>query len=272
MRQHQRPYRYLNRLIALLIFSLALCIPTSIVTAQPQSELSLHPSASAVSIGDEVILTVTLTPTEAIGGWLLSLSFPPALLHATSVTPGSYWTVMFDNGSINNTNGTFTAIQTWSTGPYPSEEHTLCTITFTAMQAGDCPITITDAEITDTMFANLPVLLYNTTLVVLPANQGQNPPSGGTLLDTDDDGLYDTFVNTSTGNQTSVEPQPNGSYLIDTDGDGTGDYLYDPDTSNQGPYTRDTHVVLIVGAAVLCGIVVLCITILYRRRGEKPKK
>lgn len=271
MRQHHTSWHH-RRLVALLILSLALSIPASIINAQQPSAITLQPSASAVSIGDEVTLTVVLSPAEAIGGWLLSLSFDPALLQATTVTPGSFWTEMFDDGDINNHDGTITDIQTWSTGPYPSEEHTLCTIGFTAVQAGDCPLTITQAEVTDTMFTDLAVLFHNTTIVILPQNQGQTPPPGGTLKDTDDDGVYDTFVNETTGNQTGVEQQPDGSYLIDMDGDGIGDYVYDPETNNKGTLTAETPLLPIIGAIVLCGIVLLCVTILYRRRSKKPKK
>jgi len=47
----------------------------------------------------------------------------------------------------------------------------------------------------------------------------------GYLLDTDDDGVFDTFQNETTGEKTAIE-LIDGDYLIDDDGDGEWDYKY----------------------------------------------
>jgi hypothetical protein len=56
-----------------------------------------------------------------------------------------------------------------------------------------------------------------------------NNDVAGFLVDIDGDGIYDFFVNTETGLQTSVVKE-NDTYLIDNDGDGTWDHAYNPDT------------------------------------------
>jgi len=47
----------------------------------------------------------------------------------------------------------------------------------------------------------------------------------GYLLDTDDDGVFDTFQNETTGEKTAIE-LVDGDYLIDEDGDGEWNYKY----------------------------------------------
>lgn len=50
----------------------------------------------------------------------------------------------------------------------------------------------------------------------------------GYLIDDNKDGIYDSYHNNETGNETTVELQDDGNYSIDSDGDGSWDYTYDP--------------------------------------------
>ena len=50
----------------------------------------------------------------------------------------------------------------------------------------------------------------------------------GYLIDSNSDGIFDSFQSNTTGGETKVSRQANGNYLIDTDGDGIWDIVYDP--------------------------------------------
>jgi PKD repeat protein len=49
----------------------------------------------------------------------------------------------------------------------------------------------------------------------------------GYLIDNDSNGIYETYHNNTSNNETRIEQQKNGKYLIDDDGDGKWNYLYD---------------------------------------------
>ena len=48
------------------------------------------------------------------------------------------------------------------------------------------------------------------------------------LVDTDDNGIYDFFYNSTSALTTNTEINDDGNYLIDSDADGIWDYIYDP--------------------------------------------
>ena len=59
------------------------------------------------------------------------------------------------------------------------------------------------------------------------------------LVDTDGDGVYDTFYNPSTDTKTTVTQDEDGNYLIDTNGDGKTDYTYNPASGAVSPYKEE---------------------------------
>jgi hypothetical protein len=127
-------------------------------------------SDNTVTVGEEIVATVYIDTTEPIGGWLIQLlSFTPSVVNAIEVLPGLYWDEFFDEGDIDNTVGTITGIQTWSTGPYPESNHTACNIRFTSLHPGECVIELQDVEITNTTFDLLPILTHKITLTVTTA-------------------------------------------------------------------------------------------------------
>ena len=86
------------------------------------------------------------------------------------------------------------------------------------------------------------------------------------LVDTDNDGIYDTFYDPETNTKTSVEQNEEGKYLIDSDGDGVVDYVYDPTSGAINPYKKPTKpteipwsivVLIIVALLIIAGIVYL---------------
>ena len=58
----------------------------------------------------------------------------------------------------------------------------------------------------------------------------------GYLIDSNSDGIFDSFQSNTTAKETKVSRQANGNYLIDTNGDGTWDIVYNPITSQYQEY------------------------------------
>jgi hypothetical protein len=94
----------------------------------------------------------------------------------------------------------------------------------------------------------------------------------GYLLDSDSDGIFDSFHNDATGKETLTEMK-NGVYLIDSDGDHRWDYEYNSSSGmialiNQQPSMTEEKpqfLVLWVGGLIFT-VVVVFVIILYRRR------
>jgi hypothetical protein len=97
----------------------------------------------------------------------------------------------------------------------------------------------------------------------------------GYLLDSDSDGIFDSFHNVATGEETLTEMR-NGIYLIDLDGDHQWDYEYNSSSGmialiNQQPSMTEAKPqfpVLWLGGLLFAVVVVLAI-FLYRRRPPK---
>lgn len=266
-------------LILLTSFLLACRIP---VLGEEVSEIDLIPSSNQVVVGEEFTLTLLMNPTEAIGGWSLSLRFNQELIQATNVTPGINWTAFFTQGEINNLNGTITEIQTWSIGPYPATKHTLCTIRVQAMHAGVCHLSLEQVQVTNTSFQTLPVSSKNTTVTIVGTSEGDGSEGSdeeptGYLIDTDQDGTFDTFHNNETENDTTVQKH-NNRYLIDSNGDDIWDFLYDPQTKEMTQYyptgeagqQNNTSVFIFGSILGLIVIVFVIVLLLIRKKRNKP--
>jgi len=101
-----------------------------------------------IYLGDSFQVTFQINVTQSIGGWELSFSYDPLKLQVTQITAGAYWVAMFDEGSIDQSNGSVSSIQSWSTGPYPDNNHILFNITFDTLQDGFTEINIQDINVT----------------------------------------------------------------------------------------------------------------------------
>ncbi|HDO19835.1 MAG TPA: PKD domain-containing protein, partial [Thermoplasmatales archaeon] len=90
------------------------------------------------------------------------------------------------------------------------------------------------------------------------------------LVDTDGDGVYDTFYDPNTNTKTSLTQDEEGNYLIDADGDGNIDYTYNPISGAISPYTEEqpsggawpVTAIVVIGAI----IVIAAIAFFYKKR------
>ena len=134
--------------------------------------IGVVPSTETVFVGNEFNLTIYIDPTEEIGGWSLDLSFIQGMVNVLGVMPWDEWNnivenvSLFDPGDIDNENGTITNIQTWTTGLYPSVNHTACIVSFTAVYPGICDIELVNVQITDSEFQDVDFIRYNTTITI----------------------------------------------------------------------------------------------------------
>jgi hypothetical protein len=59
----------------------------------------------------------------------------------------------------------------------------------------------------------------------------------GYRIDTNSDGIFDSFYSNSTGLKTTMHLQTNGTYLVDLNGDGVWDHLCDPVSNTISVYS-----------------------------------
>ena len=281
MRKQTTVKKHTPVVTALILFNFFICCTSMIVSADPISEIHLGSSSNQVVLGQQFTVTISISPTEAIGGWSLDFRFPPNLVKAINVTPGLNWTAFFSLGEIDNLTGTISEIQTWSTGPYPATNHTLCTIRLQAVQTGVCYLSIEQVHVTNSVFDTIPMSVTNTTVTVSKTSGGSgslgsNGDPNGYLIDTDQDGIFDVFHDNETGNETEVEKQNDAYYLIDSNGDGIWDYLYDlkmktmkkyDDTSSKTPQSNASSFIL--GGILSLILVLFVILLLLARKREK---
>jgi hypothetical protein len=265
-----------------VILTFFLVLSSSLVVGDEVSEINMIPSSNQIVVGQEFTLTVFMYPVEAIGGWSLTFRFDQNLVHATNVTPGINWTEFFSSGEINNVNGTITEIQTWSMGPYPTINHTLCVIRFQAIHAGVCGFTMEQVQVTNTSFETVPVSFQNITVTIVESSGGGGSPGPseeppGYLIDTDQDGTYDVFHNNETENETKVQKH-NYRYFIDSNGDGLWDFIYDSWTKEMTQYPptgdvgqQNSQSFFILGALLgTIGVLLIILLLVPSRKKKKP--
>lgn len=163
-------------------------------SATDTTKIGLIPSKEVVLVGEEFNITVYIEPIEEVSGWqIYLLNFTQGTVNANEVTSGSYWSDFFDPGQLDNDSGEITDIQTWTTGPYPSSNHTACIIRFTALSTGVCEIKIEHVEITNYIFETMNLSIRNATVVVTKDETSTNGDGkNGHLSDDDGDGTYNT--------------------------------------------------------------------------------
>jgi parallel beta-helix repeat protein len=99
-------------------------------------------------------------------------------------------------------------------------------------------------------------------------------PGEGQLIDSNGDGIYDSFVDTN-GHSSNVQIQPNGTYLVDLNGDGVWDHSYNPASGTFTAYTPGAAGggpdLLLWGGLLLIIIIILFLIffIVFRRRRKK---
>jgi len=99
----------------------------------------------------------------------------------------------------------------------------------------------------------------------------------GYFTDDDGDGIYDSFINETSGQKTTLEQDKEGNYLIDTDGDDKWNLQYNTETEEISDYKKESKegeiATLIIIAIILiligCGIFYYFI---YTKKPKKPKQ
>ncbi len=96
------------------------------------------------------------------------------------------------------------------------------------------------------------------------------------VADTNGDGRYDKFYNSSSGVKTDVMYVESEGYYIDSDGDGSWDYVYNPTDGSLTPAEEETtdggNLWFIIGGALVGVLVLLFIIIFVFKRRKKDKK
>ena len=90
------------------------------------------------------------------------------------------------------------------------------------------------------------------------------------LVDTDNDGIYDTFYDPETNTKTSVEQNEEGKYLIDSDGDGVVDYAYDPASGALVPKekpTKPTEIPWPIVITILLALIAISVIVYFYKKG-----
>ena len=134
----------------LAITSIALSLLLSmiiLVIANPGdiSKVYVNPEEQTVEIGDYVEIEIYTNLTEPISGWELDLlSFSSDILHLNSISEGNLLSnvggTSFNNGSIDNANGTAKDFFCFTYGESSSDEGSLCVLNFTAKNIGSSSI------------------------------------------------------------------------------------------------------------------------------------
>ncbi|MBE3141782.1 MAG: hypothetical protein IMZ53_14495, partial [Thermoplasmata archaeon] len=138
-----------------------------------KTKIGIIASSNTVSVGDTFTATVYIDPTTRVGGWeIYLLKFSEDCVSAKSVAIGPIWASggIYDPGVIHNDTGNINDIQStkFSVNPddYPNINHTACTISFTATNAGICTLQLVTVEVTDFDFNLLELRTYNATLTI----------------------------------------------------------------------------------------------------------
>jgi len=88
----------------------------------------------------------------------------------------------------------------------------------------------------------------------------------GYLIDTDSDGIYNTFHSNSTQLKNSVKYLPNGDYLIDIDNDGTWDIIYHSTTNQYQTYNELPIVQYLLLVLLIIAIILLAYLLKIKRQ------
>jgi len=169
-------------------------VDDNLAVSRNVTRMGIIPSSNIVNVGENFTATVYIDPTEAVGGWEIYLfSFSEEYATANEVTAGSEWAAFFDEGDIDNVNGTITEIMAWKMDNYPDYNHTACEISFTANNPGVCYVQLITVEVTDTLFQELDVITHNAIITITAINNppympsDPDPEDGATSVDIDAD-------------------------------------------------------------------------------------
>ncbi len=187
-----------------IVFILFCFINTScICLSEGATTLYLYTNDDSYYLGDTFDIIVQFNTTKPVGGWELSLRYDPTILQPTQITPGSYWAEIFDEGTINNAEGTISYIQSWSTERYPDSSHILCNITFKAILQGESEITIDHINVSAPDLDYINVETLDLTITIISYNNASS--------DGNDHSYHDDETNDTTSNNQNTTNDTNNS-------------------------------------------------------------
>ena len=141
--------------IVLLLIS-ALFLSTMIVSAAPDTAVTVDPASQDVGIGETFTVDIDVSPDTAIAGVQCSLSFDASIVQANSVTEGNLLSqggasTFFQQGTTDNVAGTITSVAgaIITPGQSVSTPGTFATVSFTATAAGTSALTLSSVIVGD---------------------------------------------------------------------------------------------------------------------------
>jgi hypothetical protein len=235
-------------------------------------EITLTSTQKPIQKGEQFTLTILLDPKNIeIGGWEFNVVYTQGIVSAQTVTSGDSWTEFFEEGIIDNSNGVISNIETWSKGPYPTEMHTICTITFEAEKSGECILLLDKVQLRDSLFNPVNVTVNSITITVLDDDQdsqgggGSNSGNQGDSSDsdnednqspddTDNESAYDTNETSSSNedNQNATEnPEDGGQDQNDQNDDGANEEYAAHGTQISGSLQVESSILLLIAAVII---------------------
>jgi hypothetical protein len=248
-------------------------------------EITLSSTQKSVQKGESFTVTILLNPKGIeIGGWGFNVVFTQGTASAQIVTPSDTWTEFFGEGIIDNTKGIINSIETWSKGPYPTETHTICTITFTAEKSGECTLLLDNVQLTDSLFKPVNVTVNSITITVLDDDQGSQGGGGSNSGnqgdgsdsdsednqspdDTDNESAYDeneTSSSNEDNHNTTENPEDEEQNPDDQNNDGANEEYAAHGTQISGSLQMQSSILLIIAA-----VIIIVILVFYMKRKHK---
>ena len=137
--------------------------------------------------------------------------------------------ITFDGSGSSDSDGTLVNY-TWSCGDGNTIHGVSPTYRYTSSGTYDIKLTVTDTDgLSDN--ATSTATIYDGESIDIP---------NGYVIDTTGDGVYDSYLNESSGTVTAMQKTDDGNYLIDDDGDGTYAKEYHPDTGDVTSYSSES--------------------------------
>ncbi len=114
------------------------------------------------------------------------------------------------------------------------------------MRQGICALSLEQVAVTNVSFELIPVSFTNSSITIVDETDEDGSDGDGShsssyegaegyLIDSDQDGILDTFHSNKTGENTKVQEHNNG-FLIDSNGEGLWDFIFNPHTKEMTPY------------------------------------
>jgi len=148
-------------------FLLVLLSSISATVLSAAAIVNIDPVTSQTSSGDTVTLNINGTGLIDLYSFQFDLQFQPGVLHANSVTAGSFLSAggmtLFLPGTMNNTTGSIQSTAGSLTGSTPgvSGDGTFAAVQFTGIAIGSSPITLSNVILLNSQLGDIPFSLQS---------------------------------------------------------------------------------------------------------------